>query len=228
MAFAMMPKEDALVAQCDLWCLFTGDGPDLVTKGIVGREIPDMHRKNIFITGADNLCVEHGTQHSSDFRDIFLEKKECDAFAAELVCVDDTAQYTHGQADSLLRYLLACMRNKSGVFSKVALFTSGHHILRSWLACIARLNAAIEAEEDASARGMLSKVCILPVPSYHIPFGTPPEDMVEEDWNGWVLFSREGLPRILNYQEKFPQNMASWEMADEHMRLVMDDHQIAG
>lgn len=201
--FCQAPKDAEVLAKMDAWAVYTGDGLRLAEHVLErAREVAEGRRlvvPPIFITGQDNLLLaEGGTEMKASHLGQWLV--EYGVLPSSVICDDDPAsQYTHGQARRLIQFA-----NERG-WKKIALFSSGHHVLQSWLTTLGQMDQ----------RG--ADLLVIPEPAYGLSFfERNPELAGAKD--AWGFFVSDGVPRILKYQTaKQPPDAASWERAVEYL-----------
>lgn len=204
-AFCLMPKGRAYLWSIPTWGVYTGDGFRLA------RHVLDCYPTidqlaippQIFITGPDNLLLaEHGEEIKASHLSQWLIDQGVPSDA--IISDDDpTSQYTHGQAKRLIQAALEYN------WHRVALFASGHHMLRAWLTTIAQLNKMGVSPE---------RLLVVPEPGYLLNFDRKNPELKGQP-TAWELFTQEAIPRIDKYQDKEPPDVATWDMAMDYLHI---------
>lgn len=208
-SFCLHPKERALLERCDLLAYFNDGQPPEQVARLLGPDRLTLSRScQLLITGADNLIeAAHGGLHrASDFRDALVQRGQ----SAEWIHVDDMAIHTHRQAESLLRFVRASEQNERGTFRSIGLITAWHHALRAWLTVV----------EHAYRAQMAQDVCVVPCPQDEFNFasGIDSQKLVDgEHPSAWQYVRDCSIPRLMQYQQTSPPDVASWERAAEYI-----------
>ncbi|MCL5006524.1 MAG: hypothetical protein M1153_00025 [Patescibacteria group bacterium] len=188
----------------DAWAVFTGDGYRLADYVAKRHKEVSSGRPEIFVIGPDNLLLaERGKETTAAHLGWRIKES---GVSSNLIVVDDTpaGSATHGQARVLIEY---ARRNR---WRRIALFCSGHHILRSWLTVVGQL-----VKQDAQ-----DLFLALPEPAYGLSFLQQNDELAGSNTTAWHFFADEGVPRITRYQrDKEPPDVATWESAVAYLRL---------